>query len=199
MATVCNEKTREEAQHSWGHPIPPTTHTHPNPHSPTCPPQPLSKLKEHGSSLEPTRPNNAPSLRGSNTRAFETTRSTSAWTSFWRCNPHAPPFPCSSGSASHTCSDGATRTRLNIASPASVTSPHSIEKIALWAHHRDPWPNASKVHVSIASLASDGGSKFGVLRRFPICGIAASSIAARRSHDGMLPRTCCRGATRQHL
>ena len=27
---------------------------------------------------------------------------------FWRCNPHAPPFPCSSGSAFCTCPDGAT-------------------------------------------------------------------------------------------
>ena len=68
-----------------------------------------------------------------------------------------------------------------------------------WDHPRDRWPNVSKVHVSIANLASDGGSKFGVLRRFPISVTAASFIAGRRSHDGILPRTCCPGATRQHL
>ena len=53
---------------------------------------------------------------------FETMLSTPAWISFWRCNPHAPPFPCSSGSAFRTCPDDASHAS-NVTSPASVSLP----------------------------------------------------------------------------
>ena len=101
---------------------------------------------------------------------FETTTlSTSAWISFWRCrrcHPHA----------SKRCLAGKRHSPLDRVDRES--SP--------WAHPRDSWPDVSEVHVSITSPASDGASKFGVLRRFPISVIAASFIAGRRSHDGIL-------------
>ena len=135
---------------------------------------------------------------------FETTLSTPAWISFWRCNPHAPLFPCSStcvsGSASRTCSDGATHASQCCLAGKRFSPSDRIDRASSpWAHPRDRWPNVSEVHVSIASLASDRGSKFGILRRFLISVVAASFIAGRRSHDSILPQTCCRGATRQHL
>ena len=94
------------------------------------------------------------------------------------------------------------RTRLNVASPASVAL-HSIAWIARPA--LEPTlvivgqTSARFTSRTCTTCASCGGSKFGVLRRFPISVIAASFIAGRRSHDGILPRTCCRSATGQHL
>ena len=146
---------------------------------------------------------------------FGTTLSTPAWISFWRCHPHAPlrchphaplrchphapPFPCSSGSAFRPCPDCATHASQRcLAGKCYSPFDRADRASSPWAHPRRHWPNVSEVHVSIASLASDGGSQFGIVRR-PISVDAASFIAGRRSHDGVLPRTCCRGASRQHL
>ena len=74
----------------------------------------------------PLSANFSPTLSASSRISF---RSVPRSVKFWRCNPprtrrshpHAPPFPCSSGSAFYTCQDGATRTRHSVASPAHVS------------------------------------------------------------------------------
>ena len=56
-------------------------------------------------------------------------------------------------------------------------------------HPRDRWPNVSEVHVSIANLASDGGSPRGVV----------STRTGNASCTCRLLHCSCRGATRQHF
>ena len=80
-------------------------------------------------------------------------------------------------------------TRLNVASPASATL-HSIAWIALPALG----PTLVIVGQTSARFTSPSPA-FGVLRRFPVRVVAGSFNAGRHSHDGILPRTCCRGST----
>ena len=66
-----------------------------------------------------------------------------------------------SGSASRTCSDGVSHTCPDVASPASVTVRSIIDRGTRPCAHSGTAAivQLGRVQVSIASLASDGGSK----------------------------------------
>ena len=116
---------------------------------------------------------------------FEIMLSTPAWILFWRCHPHAPPFPSSSGRALRThASNVASRasvslrflalllagaltvflTRRDVAFPTSVTV-HSIASIVEPGLEGGPTLallrtlSQAEFTSPFAILASDGGSK----------------------------------------
>ena len=118
-----------------------------------------------------------------------------------RCHPHAPPFPCSSGSAFHTypdgashasqsclvskrfslisgtascrCSDGVSHTRRDVASSASVTV-HSI--------------------ASIVELGLGGGPTLALLRTLSQAEFTSPSPSWRLMED----RSCSSSFPTQH-
>ena len=97
---------------------------------------------------------------------------------------------------------GATHTRLNVALPASVTPPLIILILVpglgpALALLRSSVRQSCLAPAQAVRLAEDRSSAF--FAASLSSDIAASFIAGRRSHDGILPRTCCRGATRQQV
>ena len=138
----------------------------------------------------------------------------------WRCLPHAPPFSMQLWQCSCTCPDDASHAS-NVASPASVSlqfwqcSLHVPERclarvMTLPRRQASPrpwwWPHSgaaaiylsSRVYVSIAILASDGGLKL-LVELLPSASLLLPSLLPLSVSQRHLPSTCCCGATRQHL
>ena len=116
----------------------------------------------------------------------------------WRCHPDAPPFSL----AAPAVLSARART-MPLMRP--MTLPIAGKRLcrgtrpSTKAHSgAAAIVQSGRVHVSIAILASDGGLK--LLVELPLFSIVAASFIACRSqrHNG-IPRSCCCGATRQHL